>query len=327
VLRKAALLLLALVVALPLAAALSACGAAAADLVATVEPTQTGANAGKARPGSEVEYLVVVANHGPGQATGVTVRIDLPSSFRYKSTTSVETKSIATRTQPSDPPVDSIQPLWGQWTLGVPGINADGTPARPMLLLKFMVKVNGKPGDYKLTPHVFSEGGDEVIGKVTSVHLLPASDLSMTIATDEQTVKRGDLVHYHVSVLNRGSGVAKGTGVLVTLPSGIAFDKTLSVSGNYTRAEPVDPITGALVVYYGGWVLPAGSEGRPGSLTIVFSAKVLGTALGGRYAVTAQMSNADGAVVSLGDSAPVTVSAPTPTPAPPSPTPTATRKP
>ncbi len=80
-------------------------------------------------------------------------------------------------------------------------------------------------------------------------------------------------------------------------------------------------------MYYGGWVLPAGSEGRPGSLTIVFSAKVLTTALGGRYAVTAQMTNSDGAVVSLGDSAPVTVAAPSPTPLPPSPTPTATRKP
>ncbi len=179
-LRKAVFSVLAAVILLPFAAALSACGAAAADLVATIEPTATGVNADKLRPGSEVEYLVTVANHGPGQATGVTLRVDLPASFRYQSTTGVDALSLVTRTQPSDPPVDSAQPLWGQWTMGAPGVNADGTPARPTLRLKFMAKVNGKPGDYKLTPHVFSEGGDEVIGKEVAVHMLPASDSAAT---------------------------------------------------------------------------------------------------------------------------------------------------
>ncbi|HEV7680249.1 MAG TPA: hypothetical protein VGQ42_16945 [Candidatus Dormibacteraeota bacterium] len=299
----------------------------------TAAVVSTSDGGGKARPGTEATFKVDVVNAGPGQATGVTVRVDLPASFRYQSTLSVNDPSgSVTRTQPSDPVVASAEPLWGQWSLGAPGVDSNGAPLRSTLEITFTVKANGKPADYRLTPHVFSDGGDEVVGKEAAVVMLAASDLGMTIAADESTAKRGDLVHYRVTVLNRGSGQAKGVGILVTLPGSIAFNKTESVTGNFQRADPVDPIAGALIVYYGGWVLPAGSEGRPGAMSIVFTGKVLATAQGGRYPVTAQLTNADGAVISLGDSAPVVISAPTPSPSPsgsPSPTarPAATPKP
>lgn len=324
--RRAAAPVLAVLALLPLAGALSACGSSSADLRSTVTSDN---DLTKVRPGDLVPFTVTVGNHGPGTASSVTVRVDLPSGFRYQSTTGIDGTGGATRTQPSDPPVNSVSPLWGQWTMNPPGVNADGTPARAVLTINFLAKAGGSPGAYKVIPHVFSEGGDEAIGQAASVTLQPSSDLTMTVAVDEGTVKRGDLVHYHVSILNRGSGPAQDVGVLVTLPGGIVFDKTQHLEGNYSRSGPVDPISGALVVYYGGWVLPASNASRPGALTIVFTAKVLPTALGGHYAVTAQLTDSTGAVLSLGDTAAVTIDAPTPTPAPASPTPkaTPTRKP
>lgn len=322
--RRAAAPLLSVLVALPLLALLSACGSTGADIVATLT---SDAKLDLVRPNDAVPFTLTVANHGPGQATGVTVRVDLPGGFRYQSTTGIDPSATTTRTQPSDPPVDSGEPLWGQWTMGAPGVNADGTPARSTLALNFVAKASGRPASYNLTPHVFSDGNDEVVGKELAVKLLPSSDVTMAIAVDESTVKRGDLVHYHVSVINRGSGPAAGVGVLVTLPGGVVFSKTEHLEGNYSRSGPVDPIPGALVVYYGGWTLPASTSSRPGALTIVFSAKVLATALGGRYPVTAQLTDTDGAVLSLGDTAPVTVNAPTPSPVPVTPTPKPTPTP
>jgi uncharacterized repeat protein (TIGR01451 family) len=316
--RRAAPLLLVAFAALPLVALLSACGSSTSDLVATIT---SGAKLDAVRPGDAVPFSVLVTNHGPGQAVGVTLRVDLPAGFRYQATGGIDSSSTTTRTQPSDPPVDSAEPLWGQWTMGAPGVNADGTPARATLTLTFTAKAAGQPGKYNVTPHVFSEGNDEVLGKPLATQLQPSSDLTMAIAVDETSVKRGDLVHYHVSILNRGSGPAGGVGVLVTLPGGLVFDKTQHLDGNYTRSSPVDPISGALVVYYGGWALPPSSSARPGTLTIVFTAKVLPTALGGKYPVTAQLTDAAGSVLSLGDTAPVSVNAPTPSAAP-SPTPT-----
>jgi uncharacterized repeat protein (TIGR01451 family) len=324
--RRAAAPVLGILAALPLVALLSACGAATADLHATVT---SGADLTKVRPGDLVPFVVTVGNHGPGAASSVTVRVDLPGGFRYQSTTGTDGSGGATRTQPSDPPVNSVSPLWGQWSMNQPGVNADGTQARAVLTIDFLAKAAGSPGDYTVVPHVFSDGNDEVAGQAAKVTLKPSSDLTMSIAVDESTVKRGDVVHYHVSILNRGSGPAQAVGVLVTLPGGIVFNRTEHLEGNYSRSSPVDPISGALIVYYGGWVLPPSNASRPGALTIVFSAKVLPTAVGGRYAVTAQLTDSTGAVLSLGDTAPVSVNAPTPTPVPPSPTakPTPTRKP
>lgn len=324
--RRAIAPVLALVAAVPLLALLSACGSSSADIRATVT---SDADLTKVRPGDLVPFVATVGNHGPGAASSVTVRVDLPGSFRYQSTTGIDATGGATRTQPSDPPVNSVSPLWGQWSMNAPGVNADGSAAHAVVAITFLAKAGGSPGDYKLVPHVFSEGNDEVVGQAATVHLLPSSDLTMAIAVDETAVKRGDLVHYHVSILNRGSGPAQGVGVLVTLPGGIVFNKTEHLEGNYSRSGPVDPINGALIVYYGGWILPAASASRPGALTIVFSAKVLPTALGGHYAVTAQLTDSTGAVLSLGDTAPVTVDAPTPSPVPatPTPKPTPTRKP
>lgn len=278
--------------------------------IARADPTQT------IRPGDDVNYKLVVSNNGPVQASGVTVRVDLPTAFRYKSTPSIDSTGATTRTQPSDPPVDSADPQWGQWSMGPPGINADGTPAHSKLFITLDVRAAGGPADYTITPHVFSDSSDEVVGAALKVHLAAASDLNLAIAADQLQARRGDVVRYRLTLINRGSGVAKAVGIMVTLPDGIIFDKTEHLDGNFSRANPIDPISGALIVYYGGWVLPAASAARPGALTVVFSAKVLPTAVAGTYPVTAQLTDGDGTLVQINDTAPVTILAPTPSPSP-----------
>jgi uncharacterized repeat protein (TIGR01451 family) len=322
--------------------ALAGCGSASADLSVSISKLTKG----DPKPGDDVQFQAVVRNQGPGQATGVTVRVDLPTAFRYKATRGEDASGPTTRTQPSDPPVDSANPQWGQWSMGAPGFNADGTPAHAELDITFTVQVDGKPASYPMVPHVFSDSGDEVVGKELAVHLGPASDLALSVAVDEPRAMRGDEVQYHITLINQGSGVASDIGILVTLPDGMIFDKTIHVEGNFTRANPIDPINGALIVYYGGFVLPAASDVRPGQLTLVFSAKVLATAVAGRYTVAAQLTAKDGTVVSLANTAPITLVVPTPspspspsggatlragptpsrTPTPPSPTPVPTRK-
>ena len=319
--RVAALAVLAAVVAAPFT--LAACGSGSADL--TVKVTYDGPANTPLRAGDDAPYHVKVVNHGPGTASAVTIRVDLPPAFRYKSTPTVNSVGPVARTQPSDPPVDSADPTWGQWTLGPPGTNADGTPAIATLDISFTLRLGGRPGTYTLVPHVFSESSDEVVGQGARVQLSPASDLSLSIAVDTSSqVKRGDTVRYHVTVLNKGSGPAEQVGVLVTLPSGLSFSKTEHLDGNFSRHDAVDPVVGAVLVYYGGWNLPAATDVRPGTLTIIFSAKVLPTAFGGRYGVSAQLTDKEGNVVSLGETAQLSIVAPTATPVP-SATPSATR--
>ena len=303
--------------------AVTACGGASANLSAKVSAVS---GSDQVRPGDLAQYKVQIGNDGPGQATGVSVRIDLPTSFRYKATASIDSSGTTTRTQPSDPAVDSADPQWGQWSMGAPGINADGTPAHSTLTIVLSVRVDGAPADYPIAAHVFSDTADELVSKDLKVHLSPASDLSLTVSVDEAQAKPGDLVHYHLTLLNRGSGVAQDVGIMVTLPDGIVFNKTEHRDGNFSRSTPTDPINGALLVYYGGYVLPAASSASPGALNLVFSAKVLPGVAGGRYTVTAQLTDKDGTVISLGNTAPVTILAPTPTPVP-SPSPSATPKP
>ena len=81
-----------------------------------------------------------------------------------------------------------------------------------------------------------------------------------------------------------------------------------------------------MVIDYGGWTIPPGNNAGPGRLTIVFKAHVVPSAYMGRYTVTVQITEANGTVTMLTDTAPINIDAPpppTPTPSPtPSPSPT-----
>jgi hypothetical protein len=134
-------------------------------------------------------------------------------------------------------------------------------------------------------------------------------------------------VSYRVTITNDGSGPASGMGLLVALPPTFQFAATTKMAGNSSGpdctarnpAAQLCPAPGALILYYGGRTLPARGPLGPGILTLTFNATCVKGAPGGRVSVTAQLTTAEGTVVSSGDTAEVTVIAPTPLPATPTP--------
>jgi hypothetical protein len=139
-------------------------------------------------------------------------------------------------------------------------------------------------------------------------------------------VKREDDVTYLLTVTNDGSGPSSGVDVLITLPDILAFIKTERQGGNAARSNATDPAPNAVVLDYGGWTIPPAGNAGPGRLTVVFKAHVVPSAYMGRYTVSVQITEANGTVTTVSDTAPINIDAPappTPSPSPsPSPSPT-----
>jgi uncharacterized repeat protein (TIGR01451 family) len=276
-------------------------------------------NKGPIKPGDLPSYTVRVVNRGPASASGVTVRVNLPPSMNYNATTSLPgAASRSVRTRPEDPATKSSAPTWGTWVLPGPTTLADGKVVPEELDIGFNVTVTGTPGDYDMVPEVLSDSSDgQVTGQSLKVSVIPAPSLTVTVAAEQPMVHAGQELDYRVIVANTGSGQVAGLNVLITLPSPMVFVKTDSVSGNSSRATVDDPVAGSLVVRYGGWIVPAGSDAGPGLLTIRFKVHCAQGATAGRYTVTGQLTDQTGFVKFIDETAPVTVIAPvSPTPRP-----------
>ncbi|HEX3606879.1 MAG TPA: hypothetical protein VH134_13225 [Candidatus Dormibacteraeota bacterium] len=281
------------------------------------------------KAGDTPTYTLSIVNSGPQAASGVSARVDLPDGVTYVATDTIDIDPYGVlRTLPQDPAVRSNNPSWGVWTLNAPVGQADGTVRRPHVDITFTVNVNARPGTLKLTPHVFSDSADgELVGKSADLGVGPSGHLTLSIAAVPNRVKRDDDVTYLLTVNNDGSGPSTGVDVLITLPDILAFSKTERTGGNAARSNATDPAPNAVVLDYGGWSIPPAGSAGPGRLTIVFKAHVVPSAYMGRYPVTVQITEANGTVSLVPDTAPVNIDAPpapTPSPSPsPSPSPTA----
>ena len=295
------------------AALLASCGAS--DTVLTVAVRAD--HEGSVKPGDTPTYTLSVINKGPGEATGVQLRLDLPADFQYQSTVSISGDG-ATRVQAQDPQSRSQSPLWGQWTLTAPVVQADGTVRRSEVDVVVELAAAGSPGDYSLVPHALSDSaGGDVSGAPTALHLDPAPNLALTLSAVSDTVKPGDTVEYRIGVENTGSGPATGVDVLVTLPPGLLFERVVTTGGNSSRSTPVDPIPGSALADFGGYVIPARSDAGAGELRITFAARCSPAATGGRFPASVQLTDSQGTVLRVDNTAPITVSGPgSPTPGP-----------
>lgn len=296
------------------AASLTSCGGSDSHLAVSLR-----ADGGRQlRPGQVANFTVTVVNRGPGTAADVVVRVDLPASLVFNATTSVPgPTSGVVRTTPQDPVPHSPAPTWGTWTLPAPVTQADGTVRRSELEIGFTVGVSGAPGDYALVPRVFSDSADgDLAGPPLSVAVVAAAQIGVTVTAEQPTVQPGGTVAYRVVVINQGSGQASGLAVLLVLPPGMEFDRTLRIEGNSAQARPDNPQTGSLLVRYGSWIVPAASPAGPGLLTIVLQARCLSGTATGRYTVSGEVTDASGLAVPIPDGAPVVVVAPSPTPRP-----------
>jgi uncharacterized repeat protein (TIGR01451 family) len=289
----------------PMVVALAGCGGSS-QLAVLLTKTDTS----KIKPGSTPAFTLTVVNKGPSEATGVTVRVDLPSTMRFASTTSLPSDRVAVRTQPQEPATQSNNPNWGTWVLGAPVTQADGTVRRFQLDITFTVTVSGAPGDYLLVPHAFSDNADgEVIGAPAKVTLTSAPILQIAVNAEQGAVAPGQDLLYKVQVINAGSGSASGVAIMITLPQGLAFTHTETIAGNASRNAPIDPVRGTLLVFYSGFVIPALSDAGPGLVSITFRVHAQDRITGGRYTVTAQLTDGLGTVIIVNDTAPVTVTA------------------
>jgi len=96
----------------------------------------------------------------------------------------------------------------------------------------------------------------------------------------------------------------------------MTFQKSVTpFIGNASRSRAIDPVKGAVEVFYSGWLLPAASSAGPGLVTVVFDAQVVARPAGGMFTVSAQLTDDQGDVVTLTGAAPVMVqAAPSPSP-------------
>lgn len=154
--------------------------------------------------GDVVQFLVVVTNHGPAQATGVSLVDQLPSGYTY-------TSAIPSGT-------GTYLPSSGQWTVGT---LAKGESAA----LRINATVRGT-GDYLNQVSVsHSDQPDPTPGNdIAEVAVGPISaDLAVTKQVDQASPAVGDTVQFVISVTNNGPNEATHVRLLDNLPSGYQF--------------------------------------------------------------------------------------------------------
>jgi uncharacterized repeat protein (TIGR01451 family) len=265
----------------PFVVALTGCGSGTGQLQVSIsgEASHYDANQPSTyvhyKPGDQASFTVAVVNAGPGSVTGVTVHVALPSSFRYRATTSIDAPGT-TRTQPLDAAVNSTAPIFGLWTLGSPGSAGSGTSVE--VAITFTVDVNGAAGGASVQAFA---AGDTNAGQTNAtaynVTVDAAANVSALVTASPATVPRGGTVIYQVRVINSGTGNASDVGVLVTLPPVMTYAGSITpFAGNGSRNKGVDPIRNTLEVFFDGFTLPPLSNAGPGFVVIVFKATVLG---------------------------------------------------
>jgi uncharacterized repeat protein (TIGR01451 family) len=300
--------------------ALAACGGGNGQVSVTMA-----GNSGPYKPGDTPKFTVLVVNHGPGDAPGIAVRVDLPGSFRYKATLPIQGLGNA-RTQPVDAAVGVSDPQWGFWDLAAPTPNAAPQDRDAFVKITFTVEVGGSPDSYTLTGHA---QGDNTAG-ITSSSPLPVTvnaspKLSVTATVSPTALKGNSVATYRITITNSGNGVAKNVSALIALPPVVGFAQSVTpFSGNASRANPVDPVKNSVEVFYGGFELPPDSSTGPGIINIVFKATVVGRPAKGMYSLSIQVTDDVQDVVYLVNAAPVSVAGVTPTPSPAGPSPGAT---
>jgi uncharacterized repeat protein (TIGR01451 family) len=296
--------------------ALSACGGGNGQVSVTVNP-DVNTGRGPFKPGETERFVVDAVNHGPGDAPGVVVRVDMPGGFRYKSTENITGLGNA-RTQPVDPSVGVSDPQWGFWDLATPNPGAGPQYEFSHVEIHFTVTIGGSPSTYTLTGHA---EGDNTSGSVASsplpVTVKAAAKLNLTATVSPTTVGTNSVATYRVTITNSGDGPAHNVSALIALPPVMGFEQSVTpFPGNAGRVNPVDPVKNSVEVFYSGFELPADSSAGPGIVTIVFKAAVVARATRGAYPINVQVTDADQDEVFLQNAAPVMVTGIPPTPTP-----------
>ncbi len=171
--------------------------------------------------GQQVRFSIRVDNLGPSDATGVTVRDQLPSGLGYVGSNTAQ---------------GSYNSVSGLWNVGV--IPADGfavleiiAVANQILTVENLAQVlSADQPDADSTPgnDVSSEDDQGSVSVVT-----PVADLSITKSANNDRPNVGEEVVYLIDLRNDGPDAATGVQVQDVLPSGLQFLSATPSLGDY----------------------------------------------------------------------------------------------
>jgi uncharacterized repeat protein (TIGR01451 family) len=240
-------------------------------------------------PNDNVIYTVSLHNNGPINGSGMKLTDLLPSGLTYVSAT------------PSQGTYTSASGLWD-----VGGTVAVGATAT----LAITAKVNQDMGGTTIanTAAITAAGQFDTVAanNQASVSLTPRNaTITAAKVVDLSTVLSGATVTYTITITNTATADGYLTNVQDTLPVGFSY-KAGTTTG-FTTSNPA--ISGQVLTWAGGWVIPRKVGAVNGTLTLTFKAKTGLT--GGTFFNIVTASGANITIVTSGNAAPVTVQVPT----------------
>jgi uncharacterized repeat protein (TIGR01451 family) len=288
----------------PIALTLSACSGGVAQLQITLTPGFSGAYT----PGiTDATFTVTVVNLGPGNASGVVVHAIMPPSFQFEATDSIITNGAA-RTTPQDARAGASNPAWGVWALSSP-TSPNGKTDDAQVAITFGVSITARPSTYSLKAQVVDENLTSTVeSHPLQVEVNQAPQLGVTASVGPRSVHPNGQVTYRITVTNTGSGIAPDVDVLITLPPMLQFQTTIMpFGGNASIQQPIFPVKGAGLAFYGGFELPPQTSLGAGRVTIQFIAQCIPQPGKGVFPVQVQVTDTLGDIASITNVAPVNV--------------------
>jgi uncharacterized repeat protein (TIGR01451 family) len=254
----------------PLATVLSGCSSDVAQIEVSLDGPSS------FTPGTlDAAFTATVTNLGPGNASGVVVHAVMPASFQLATTTQIVTSGAA-RTTPEDAAAGGSNPEWGVWSLSAP-TSPNGQTTDASVQIMFGVNVTAVPDTYSLEAEAIDDNLTSTVeSHPLQVEVLQAPRLGVTASVSPTSVHPGGQVTYVITVTNTGSGISPDVDVLVTLPPVLAFQTTIMpFGGNASIEQPIFPVKGALLAFYGGFELPPQTSLGAGKVIIEFIAQCI----------------------------------------------------
>ena len=198
--------------------------------------------------GETVAYTITLTDHGPDDATNVTVRDVLPAGLTFVSAT---------------PGQGTYDPAASTWTAG--GV-ADGSSA--VLTIRATVVSPNHTTNFAVITH--SDQFDPNLGNnAASTTLTPQqADLFLSKAVNNSAPNVGDTIAYTVTVGDNGPDSATNVAVADLLPAGVTFVSATPSRGSYNSATgawtigTVDPSTAQTLVIRATVTSPNRSRNR-----------------------------------------------------------------
>ncbi len=189
-----------------------------------------------------VTFTITVANAGPSNATGVSVRDELPAGLTFVSST---------------PSVGTF--AGGVWTIGALNTGVSATLQITARVDSIGAKINVAEliSSNQLDPDSTPNNGSATEDDRASVTITPqVIDLSLTKTVNQARPNLGENITFTLTVANAGPSAASGVVINDVLPAGLTFVSSTPTQGTYDQGN-------------GNWAVGNIAVGSTASLAIV----------------------------------------------------------